>query len=151
MPTRLRNGEGRAGWGSNRHRHPFRSAGVGGTARRNGDARNWGDPRGRGQRPQRRKGVGSGGESEGVVVPLRPGNAGGGKGPCVWCAFDGGEEAVIGDEPGNTRTDPDPPEEALSQGEGGTGLPLLPALRQDSPGRHSAPRLCAGPDRKSVV
>src|SRR5919112_370762 len=49
-----------------------------------------------------------------------------------------------GDEPGNTRTDPDSPEEALSQGEGGTGLPLLPALRQGSPRRHPAPRLCAG-------
>src|SRR5688500_18228116 len=85
------------------------------------------------------------GSRRGVVVPLRPGNAGGGKGPCFWCAFDGGEEAVIGDEPGNTRTDPDPPEEALSQGEGGTGRPLLPALRQDPSRRHSAPRLCAGP------
>src|ERR671910_2488030 len=69
--------------------------------------------------------------SDRVIVPLRPGNAGGGKGPDFWCAFDGGEDEVIGDEPGNTRTDPDPPEEALSQGEGGTGLPLLPALRQD--------------------
>jgi RNA-directed DNA polymerase len=29
---------------------------------------------------------------------------------------------VIGDEPGNTREDPDPSEEALSQGEGGAGI-----------------------------
>ena len=30
--------------GSNRHMHPFRSAGVVGTARRKGDAGNWGRP-----------------------------------------------------------------------------------------------------------
>src|SRR5918994_7549055 len=144
MPTRLRNGEGRVGRGSNRQMHPFRSAEVGGTARRTGDARNWGDPLGRGERPQRRDRRRFGRESDRVVVPLRPGNAGGGKDPDFWCAFDGGEDEVIGEEPGNTRTDPDSPEEALSQGEGGTGLPLLPALRQGSPRRHPAPRLCAG-------
>src|SRR6476660_6123244 len=66
------------------------------------------------------------------MVPLRPGNAGGGKDPDFWRAFDGGEDEVIGGEPANTRTDPDPPEEAVSQGEGGAGLPLLPALRQVS-------------------
>src|SRR4051794_26065881 len=61
------------------------------------------------------------------MVPLRPGNAGGGKDPDFWRAFDGGEDEVIGGEPANTRTDPEPPEEAVSQGEGGAGLPLLPA------------------------
>src|SRR3954465_14353649 len=64
------------------------------------------------------------------MVPLRPGNAGGGKDPDFWRAFDGGEDEVIGGEPANTRTDPDPPAKAVSQGEGGAGLPLLPALRQ---------------------
>ena len=44
MPTRLRFGEGRAGWGSNRREHPSRSAGVVGTARWNGDAGNLGRP-----------------------------------------------------------------------------------------------------------
>jgi hypothetical protein len=34
---------------------------------------------------------------------LRPGNAGGAKGPDFWCAFEDGEGMVIGDEPGNTR------------------------------------------------
>src|SRR6476646_6165178 len=61
------------------------------------------------------------------MVPLRPGNAGGGKDPDFWRAFDGGEDEVIGGEPANTRTDPEPPEEAVSQGEGGAGLPLLVA------------------------
>src|SRR6476469_6636238 len=54
------------------------------------------------------------------MVLLRPGNAGGGKDPDFWRAFNGGEETVIGDEPANTRTDPDPPAEAVSHGEGGS-------------------------------
>ena len=33
---------------------------------------------------------------------LRPGNAGGGKGPDFWRAFEVGEVRVIGDEPSNT-------------------------------------------------
>jgi hypothetical protein len=41
---------------------------------------------------------------------LRPGNAGGAKGPDFWCAFEDGEVKVIGDEPGNTDNDPDPSE-----------------------------------------
>src|SRR3954451_21989831 len=79
------------------------------------------------------------------MVPLRPGNAGGGKDPDFWRAFDGGEDEVIGGEPANTRTDPEPPAKAVSQGEGGAGLPLLPALRQDLSCGHSEPRLRARP------
>jgi hypothetical protein len=37
--------------------------------------------------------------SDRVIVLSKPGNAGGGKGPDFWCAFDDGEERVIGDEP----------------------------------------------------
>jgi RNA-directed DNA polymerase len=70
------------------------------------------------------------------MVPRRPGNAGGGKGPDFWRAFRRRRGSVIGDEPGNAQEDPDPSEEALSQGEGGAGIPLLPALRQDLPQRH---------------
>ena len=46
---------------------------------------------------------------------LRPGNAGGAKGPDFWCAFEDGEVKVkvIGDEPGNTDNDPDPSEKAV--------------------------------------
>ena len=33
---------------------------------------------------------------------MRPGNAGRGKGPDFWCAFEDGEVKVIGDEPANT-------------------------------------------------
>ena len=66
-------------------------------------------------------------------TPLRPGNSGGGKDPDFWCAFEDGEEGVIGDEPQNARKDQEPSEEALLQGEGGARLPLLLALRQDLP------------------
>src|SRR5215831_3111633 len=51
---------------------------------------------------------------------------------------------VIGDKPGNTDSDPDSSEKAVPQGEGRTGLPLLPALRQDLPGGHPRPRLPVG-------
>jgi hypothetical protein len=43
-PTRLSNGEGRVGRGSNRRAHPSRSAGVVGTARQKGDPGNRGRP-----------------------------------------------------------------------------------------------------------
>jgi RNA-directed DNA polymerase len=34
---------------------------------------------------------------------VRPGNSGGGKDPDFWCAFEDGEEGVIGYEPRNAR------------------------------------------------
>jgi hypothetical protein len=34
-----------------------------------------------------------------------PGNAGGAKGPDLWCAFEDGEVVVIGDKPENTIKD----------------------------------------------
>jgi hypothetical protein len=45
---------------------------------------------------------------------MTPGNAGRGKAPDFWCAFEDGEDEVIGDEPGNTGKDPDPTEKAVS-------------------------------------
>src|SRR3977135_3369965 len=83
-------------------------------------------------------------ESDRVVRATMPVNAGGAKDPDFWCAFDDGEVKVIGDEPDNTCEYPDPSEKALSQGEGGAGLPLLRALRQDLSGRHPASCLCSG-------
>ena len=44
-------------------------------------------------------------ESDRVIRPLKPGNAGGGKDPDFWCAFEDGEVRVIGDEPYNTQED----------------------------------------------
>ena len=100
--------------GSNRQTHPLRSIGVVGTACREGEPGNWG-------RPVSDEGCGlndtigcrSARESDRVVRALRPGNAGGAKGPDFWCAFEDGEVKVIGDEPGNTDRDPDPSEKAV--------------------------------------
>src|SRR5437870_12245289 len=100
MPTRLNNGEGRVGRGSNRQMHLSRSAGVMGTARWKGVSGNRGRPvlsEGSGLNGAFRRRFGR--ESDRVVVLQRPGNAGGGKGPDFWCAFDEDEDGVIGDEP----------------------------------------------------
>jgi hypothetical protein len=43
-----------------------------------------------------------------------PGNAGEGKGPDFWCAFEDGEVAVIGHEPANTIKRSEPLENAVS-------------------------------------
>jgi hypothetical protein len=64
----------------------------------------------------RSAGDGPGWVSEGPIVPRKPGNAGRGKGPwfCVLRT-----EPRRGDwPPGNSREDPDAPEEALRQGQG---------------------------------
>jgi hypothetical protein len=64
-----------------------------GTARRNGDPGNRGIPAAGGGRVFNAAiGGGPGRESDRVTVPLRPGNAGGGKDPDFWCAFDEAEE-----------------------------------------------------------
>jgi len=49
-----------------------------------------------------------------VIRPMRPGNAGGGKDPDFWCAFEGAEVNVIGDQPNNTDYDPGPSQIAAS-------------------------------------
>ena len=79
--------------GSNRQTHLFRSTGVMGTACWKGESGNWG-------RPVMDGGCGLDGasrrqstrESDRVVRPLRPGNAGGGKDPDFWYAFDEEED-----------------------------------------------------------
>ena len=48
---------------------------------------------------------------------MKPGNAGGGKDPDFWYAFEEGKVKVIGDEPANTDYDPGPSEKAVSRGE----------------------------------
>ena len=92
MPTRLKNGEGRAGR-EETNKHLFRSAGVVSTACREGDLSQGGYPGlvevatpnvvRRDQRPVW--------ESKRVIRPLSPGNAGGGKDPRFWCACEGGK------------------------------------------------------------
>jgi hypothetical protein len=102
MPTRREFGEGSTD-GEESTGAPVRSAGIMGTARLEGDPGNGGDPSRRGWRPRtpvtgrrlRR-------ESDRDIVPLKPGNSGGGKVPDFWYAFEEREDRVIGDEPGNT-------------------------------------------------
>ena len=48
-------------------------------------------------------GGGPGGSWTGAQDLLNPGNSGGGKAPDFWCAFEDGEERVIGNAPRNTR------------------------------------------------
>jgi hypothetical protein len=101
--------------GSNRQTHLFWSIGVVGTACREGEPGKWGRPVvGEGSGLNVVTDDGLGGSRTGSVVLLKPGNAGGGKDPDFWCAFEDGEDKAIGDEPGNTRKDPDPSEKALS-------------------------------------
>jgi hypothetical protein len=40
--------------------------------------------------------------SEGLIVPRKPGNAGGGKGPWFWVASDGAEERRLAFGPNNS-------------------------------------------------
>ncbi len=96
MPTRLRNGEGRCAPGKQPSRAP-------GAVRRGSGSGMWGRSdvqrgktcRVRGRSPQRLGGGRPGRGSDGPIVPLKPGNAGGGKGPCFWGAFEGGPEGRL--------------------------------------------------------
>jgi hypothetical protein len=91
-PTRPEDGEGSTIRGSSRQMHPERSIGVVGTARRDRGSR-------KRERPLMDEGSGLNGasghrsmrESDRVVVPLKPGNAGGGKDPDFWCVFEANE------------------------------------------------------------
>jgi hypothetical protein len=80
--------------GSNRSVNPSFPAGVVGAACAEGRRGNVRDPRRwRAATANRRGGnavFGSTWESEGLAVPVKPGNAGGGKGPWFWRASDGG-------------------------------------------------------------
>jgi len=87
-PTRPKNGEGSTVSGSSRRTHRDRSIGVMGTARRERESRNRGDPPWTRVVPRhRRLGRWSGRESDRVIVPSKPGNAGGGKDPDFWSRF----------------------------------------------------------------
>jgi hypothetical protein len=86
-PTRLNDGEGRRVPG----KKPLTAPGA--VHRGNGSGM-WGRAhtqrgrpgRARGRSPQRVLGARSGRDSEGLVVPTKPGNSGRGTGPCFWNA-----------------------------------------------------------------
>ena len=99
-PTRPEIGEGSTVLGSSRQMHLGRSTGVMDIARRDSQPGNWGRPAdGEGSDlngaakslPLRRRGCRPVRESDRVVVPSKPGNAGGGKGPDFWCVFEANE------------------------------------------------------------
>jgi hypothetical protein len=88
-PTRPENGEGSTARGSSRQMHLDRSAGVMGTARRDRGSRKRGRPvLDEGSGLNAAEGHRSERESDRVVVPSKPGNAGGGKAPDFWCVFE---------------------------------------------------------------
>src|SRR4051795_5872321 len=92
MPTRLGNGEGRVSGEAIDTGTRLDPPGYG--ARHGGKVMRviGGDPSRRGlaaPTPHRRR---VGRESERAIRPWRPGNAGGGKGPCFWCALEGAED-----------------------------------------------------------
>jgi hypothetical protein len=112
-PTRRKIGEGgtdgeEPGAGArhrDNHRAPVRSTGVVSTACRKGNQRQWGRPGVvAGSRTANVAGKGGGplGRRRGPEVPMKPGNAGGGKGPvspplwgtqpCFWCVCEGGKD-----------------------------------------------------------
>jgi len=91
-PTRPEFGEGSMVQGSSRQMHPDRSIGVMGTARRDRGSRKRGRPvAGEGSGLYDAKWRWFARESDGVVVPLKPGNAGGGKDPDFWYVFEANE------------------------------------------------------------
>jgi hypothetical protein len=77
------------------HNALIRTTGVVSTACQEGSLRQWGRP---GMVEESRtsngiyKDVGPSGRRKGSEVPMKPGNAGGGKGPYFWCACEGGKE-----------------------------------------------------------
>ena len=98
-PTRPKRGEGSTVWGSSRQMHLDRSTGVVGTAPPD-------QVRGQADRGTRKRGRSTCDEgsdlndavrrrsvwkSDRVVVPLKPGNSGGGKDPDFWCVFEADE------------------------------------------------------------
>src|SRR5450631_3706968 len=103
-PTRREIGEGsmereEPGAGArhhDNHRAPDQSAGVGNTARQKGNQRQWGRPGMVAEKTRTAnaagKGGGPSGRRRGSDVPTKPGNAGGGKGPCFWCVWEAGKD-----------------------------------------------------------
>src|SRR5215471_3776036 len=84
-PTRRKYGEGRGRWGSTSEQSRRSCRGIGDGMQTQGTRRNTGNPSGdralRDQLATRESQAGPSGVAERLVVPMKPGNAGGGKGP----------------------------------------------------------------------
>src|SRR5450631_4562539 len=96
--------------------------------------------RGEEDQPEAREGwAGRLGVTERLVVPMKPGNAGGGKGP--WFRTDAirSEGAEIG-QPSNSGKCSETADGVTRESEDGSRVPLLCAVRQDLPGGYPGPR-----------
>src|ERR1700737_5074009 len=95
--------------------------------------------------PDAREGqAGRCGVAERLVVPLKPGNAGGGKGPQFKTNATSGEGPGIG-QPNNSETCSEAAEGVTRKSEGGSRLSLLCPVRQDQPWGYSGACLCPVP------
>jgi hypothetical protein len=81
------------------------------------------------------------GATERPVVPMKPGNAGGGKGPWFRTDAISKEGQEIG-QPSNSEKCSETAEGVTRESEDGSRLSLLRLVRQDLPRRHPGPRLC---------
>src|SRR6266496_2422458 len=126
---------------------PGRCAGVVATACTQGKRTQHGKPQGevRDDQPDAREGqAGRPGVAERFVVPLKPGNAGAGKGPQFKTNAARSEDVEIG-QPSNSGKCSEAADGVARESEGSAGLPLLRAVRQDQPRRYSDARLCSVP------
>src|SRR5450756_1174978 len=79
--------------------------------------------------------------AERSVLPLKPGNAGGGKGPQFKTNAASGEGPEIG-KPSNSEKCSETADGVTRESEGGSRLSFLRPLRQDQPRGYSGARLC---------
>src|SRR6202162_5336664 len=133
--------------GDERGSTPLCCTGVVAAARTQGKRTQHGKPRHvtRDDQPDAREGqAGRGGVAERLVVPLKPGNAGGGKGPQFKTNATSSEGPGIG-KPINSETCSKAADGVARESEGGSWLSLLRAARQDQPRRHPGACLCPVP------
>src|SRR5271155_1154362 len=96
--------------------------------------------------PEAREGqAGPPGVADRSVVPLKPGNSGGGKGPEFQISVAGAENQESGDEPNTFIDDSGAPRGAARQSEGSAQLSVLLSVRQDLSSRRADVRLRAVP------
>src|SRR5881409_2422228 len=122
-------------------------AGVVATACTQGKRRQHGKPQGVVGDDQPDAGDGQAGRSgvtERFVIPLKPGNAGGGKGPQFKTNAGSSEDAEIG-QPSNSGKCSGAADGVARESEGIAGLPLLCSVRQDLPRGYSGACLCSVP------
>ena len=122
--------------------------GTGGSTYMKESVRDTGSPAtrsGMANRTPARDRPGAHGVAERLAAPLKPGNAGGGKGP----QFETGATRSEGPGDWASLTTPDSVQKlkdgVARESEGGTRLPCLSPLRQDQPRRHPGACLCSVP------